>query len=270
MTILDTILKEKEKEVAALKERGESYPVSLPKKNIPSFYETFQNSKTMNIISEIKRASPSKGDINAGVDPVEQAMLYERNGAGAISVLTDSPFFKGTMEDLYAVREAVNLPILCKDFVIDRVQIDRAKAYGANIILLIVAALPKEQLKHLYDYAKTQGLEVLVEIHNEMELIIAREIGANIIGINNRDLKTFNVTLETTVRLAGLVEDPSILLISESGIQSREDAEKVRDSGAKGMLVGETLMRSEDIKRTIEDLKVPHVEVPGSALSRTY
>jgi indole-3-glycerol phosphate synthase len=270
MTILDTILKEKEKEVAALKEQGASYPASLPEKNVPSFYKTFHNSKTMNIIAEIKRASPSKGDINTGVDPVEQAKLYERNGAGAISVLTDSAFFKGTMEDLYAIREAVNLPILCKDFVIDRVQIDRAKAYGANIILLIVAALPKEQLKNLYDYAKAQGLEILVEVHNEMELIIAREIGANIIGINNRDLKTFNVTLETTVRLAGLVEDPSILLISESGIQSKEDAEKVRDCGAKGMLVGETLMRAEDIKKTMDDLKVSSAKLSGAALPSTY
>ncbi|MED1204989.1 indole-3-glycerol phosphate synthase TrpC [Heyndrickxia acidicola] len=258
MTILDTILKEKEKEVALLKEQGENYPEALPKKKIPSFYETFQQSKTMSIISEIKRASPSKGDINAGVDPVEQAKLYEENGAGAISVLTDQAFFKGTMDDLYAVRQAVSLPILCKDFVIDRVQIDRAKAYGANIILLIVAALPKEQLKSLYDYARSRDLEVLVEVHNEMELIVAREIGANIIGINNRDLKTFQVSLETTECLADLVEDPSILLISESGIQTRKDAEKVRDSGAKGLLVGETLMRSGDIKKTIEDLKVPY------------
>jgi indole-3-glycerol phosphate synthase len=258
MTILDTILKEKEKEVALLKAQGENYPEALPKQKIPSFYETFQQSKTMSIISEIKRASPSKGDINAGVDPVEQAKLYEENGAGAISVLTDQAFFKGTMDDLYAVRQAVSLPILCKDFVIDRVQIDRAKAYGANIILLIVAALPKEQLKSLYDYARSRDLEVLVEVHNEMELIVAREIGANIIGINNRDLKTFQVSLETTECLAGLVEDPSILLISESGIQTRKDAEKVRDSGAKGLLVGETLMRSGDIKKTIEDLKVPY------------
>src|SRR5699024_6952038 len=134
--------------------------------------------------------SPSKGPIQMKVDPVAQAKEYETLGAAAISVLTDQPFFNGTMDDLRAVREAVNIPILCKDFMIDKIQIDQAKAAGANIILLIVAALDHEQLTNLYAYAKELNLEVLVEVHNEDEMERALNLDATIIGINNRDLKT--------------------------------------------------------------------------------
>jgi len=213
-------------------------------------------SQAMNIIAEIKRASPSKGEINVGIDPVEQALQYAKYGAKAISVLTDSAFFKGSIEDLVAVRDAVDLPILCKDFIIEEIQIDRAKEYGANVVLLIAAALPKHRLSELYEYAYSQDLEVLLEIHNEPELIIALEIGAKIIGINNRDLKTFSVDLSVTQELAKLVNRDDILLIGESGIRKREDVEKMMQAGVKGVLVGETLMRSNNLKDTLADLKI--------------
>ena len=211
----------------------------------------------MSIISEIKRSSPSKGPIQMEVDPVSQAKKYESLGAAAISVLTDKTFFNGSMDDLRAVREAVDLPILCKDFMIDKVQIDQAKAAGANIILLIVAALDHETLTSLYSYAKALDLEVLVEVHNEDEMERALNLDAKIIGINNRDLKTFEVDLGTTEALATMVMDPETILISESGIRTRADVVEVESAGASVILVGETFMRSDDLSATFAELRVP-------------
>ena len=256
MTILDKIIKEKEKEVTALKSGDVHFPVTSNGK-IPTFREGVSGSSRMNVIAEIKRSSPSKGPIQMEVDPVSQAKEYEKSGAAAISVLTDQPFFKGTMDDLRAVREVVNLPILCKEFMIDQIQIDQAKAAGANIILLIVAALDHEELTSLYTYAKQLDLEVLVEVHNEDEMERALNLGANIIGINNRDLKTFEVDLETTEALAAMVTDPETILVSESGIRTREDVIQVEHAGASVILVGETFMRSDDLSATFEDLRVP-------------
>jgi indole-3-glycerol phosphate synthase len=191
------------------------------------------------------------------VDPISQAKAYESLGAAAISVLTDKPFFNGSMDDLRAVREAVDLPILCKDFMIDKVQIDHAKAAGANIILLIVAALDHEKLTSLYTYAKELDLEVLVEVHNEDEMERALNLDAKIIGINNRDLKTFEVDLGATEALAAMVMDPEIILVSESGIRTGADVVQVESAGASVILVGETFMRSDNLPATFEDLRVP-------------
>ncbi|WP_186575956.1 indole-3-glycerol phosphate synthase TrpC [Aquibacillus kalidii] len=255
MTILDDILLEKAKEVAHLKISYTPGKNSVDNLSV-SLYETFMQSERMNIIAEIKRASPSKGIINEGVDPVEQAKQYENYGAGTISVLTDQPFFKGTMEDLQAVREAVGLPILNKDFIVDEIQIDRAKDYGANVILLIAAALPKERLAELYKYATDYNLEVLFEVHNEEEMAIAKEIGANIIGINNRNLKTFEVDLAITEKLATMVDTDKTLLISESGFKTTEDVERIKKSGVRGILVGETMMRSSNLQETFDQLRL--------------
>lgn len=255
MSFLSNILIEKEKEVQLLKQQYQQHGRRKAEQE-KSMYQTFMESKTMNIIAEIKRASPSKGEINVGINPVEQAQAYAKYGAKAISVLTDSAFFKGSIEDLGAVRNAVDLPILCKDFIIEEIQIDRAKEYGANVILLIAAALPKHRLSELYEYAYSKDLEVLLEVHNETELMIALEIGANIIGINNRDLKTFTVDFSVTERLAKLVDRDDILLIGESGIRNREDVERMMHAGVKGVLVGETLMRSDNLKDTLADLKI--------------
>lgn len=254
MTILDEILKQKRIELTELIH----FPLlKHTEKTVPSFKERAAASESMNIIAEIKRASPSKGAIDLAVDPVEQAKMYERNGAAAISVLTDEKFFNGSLKDLRAVREAVNLPILCKDFIIDTLQIDHAKAAGASIILLIVAALSDEDLKKLHDYAGSLGLEVLVEVHDAEEMERALALGAEIIGINNRNLKTFEVDLTTTEKLAARVTGSDQLLISESGMRTREDVERARDAGAQAILVGETLMRSEDLAATFRDLQIP-------------
>ncbi|WP_160721092.1 indole-3-glycerol phosphate synthase TrpC [Bacillus sp. USDA818B3_A] len=254
-TILDRIIEQKKKEVLLLQDSKEIIQeAEYPKR---SFIEKLQTAKELSIIAEYKRASPSKGLINNGVEPEVQAAIYEKSGASAISVLTDSTFFKGSFSDLKAVREAVNLPILCKDFIISPVQIDVAAAHGANIILLIVAALEESHLQDLFQYAKAKGLEVLVEVHNQKELEIALKTGAKLIGVNNRDLKTFTVSLEVTEQLAEIVKNSGAYLISESGIHTEQDAERVRNAGAKGVLVGEALMVSQDIEASFLNLRLP-------------
>lgn len=255
MTILDEIIIEKKKEVEQL--LNQTFDQVAIDKKVKPFQQIVKDKSTMSVIAEIKRASPSKGMINQNVDPIKQAKIYAENGASAISVLTDTPFFKGSLDDLRAVREIVDIPILCKDFIIDTIQIDRAKAAGANIILLIAAALNESDLKNLYEYALKHDLEVLCEVHNEEEMERILNLSAKIIGINNRDLKTFHVDLDTTARLASMVTDPETILISESGIQTKEDVETVAKAGAKSILVGETLMRANNVAETIHHLQIP-------------
>lgn len=254
MTILEKILTEKRKEVEAL--RQQTFQPYTTNKRIKPFSEIVRTKTTMAIIAEIKRASPSKGMINAHVDPVKQALQYEENGASAISVLTDTPFFKGSMEDLRKVRQVVDVPILCKDFIIDPIQIDRAQAAGANIILLIAAALDDDTLTRLYTYARARELEVLCEVHhaNEMERVLA--IGATLIGINNRNLNTFEVDIQTTNTLATMVTNPETILISESGIQTKTDVTQIAEAGAQAILVGETLMREKDLTGKMKELQI--------------
>ncbi|WP_085993508.1 indole-3-glycerol phosphate synthase TrpC [Oceanobacillus senegalensis] len=254
MTILEKILREKENEIEKL--FNQTFEQTNQKAIVP-FKQRVLSADSISIISEIKRSSPSKGDIDMTVNPVEQAKKYEALGASAISVLTDQAFFNGTMDDLRAVRNNVNLPILCKDFIIDTVQIDLAKASGANIILLIVAALEDKDLVNLYDYAKNLNLEVLVEVHNEEEMERALKLNPDIIGINNRNLKTFEVDITTTERLASMVTNPDTVLISESGMKTKEDVTRARDAGAKAILVGETLMCATSLETTFGELKVP-------------
>ncbi|MGG0655818.1 indole-3-glycerol phosphate synthase TrpC [Rummeliibacillus pycnus] len=254
-TILDKIIAEKENEIQRLK--ALTFQQSFEPEKKPSLFELLKGANQLQIISEIKRASPSKGIINNGVNPVEQALQYEKAGAACISVLTDTPFFKGSFEDLKEVTQVVQIPVLCKDFIIDEIQIDYAKANGASVILLIVAALSKERLSSLYQYASEQDLEILVEVHDEQELQKALELNAKIIGINNRNLKTFEVDLQHTAAIAKHFPfHENRVLISESGIQSLDDANFVSDLGASAILVGEMLMRSGDIKTTLQSLKV--------------
>ena len=255
-TILDRIIHEKQKEVKKLREGN---PIKVAAKPKRSFIQKLQQAEEIVIISEFKRASPSKGLINGGVEPADQAARYEAAGASAISVLTDSTFFKGSFADLRAVREAVDLPILCKDFIIDSCQIDQAQAFGADIILLIVAALDEHTLIELYQYAMERDLEVLVEVHNQKELEKALNLGAQLIGVNNRDLNTFNVSLDVTGSLAKSIKDAGAFLISESGIHHKEDVERVRNAGANGILVGEALMKSPDLAKSFQDFRLPLV-----------
>lgn len=255
MTILQKILTKRAEDVSDLKEQKPSFQILAH--NRPSLYETLKKANTLQVISEVKRASPSKGDIAIDVDPIEQAKLYEHAGAACISVLTEPHFFKGSYEDLNAVATNVAIPVLCKDFIIDEVQIDYAKAAGASVILLIVAALDDEKLSTLHTYATAQGLEVLVEVHTEEELMRALQIDAKIIGVNNRNLKTFIVDLAHTKAIGELIQPYDVAFISESGIQSSEDAKLVASYNANAILVGETLMKSANVIDDLKSLQVP-------------
>ena len=210
-----------------------------------------------------KTASPSAGLITRDFDPVQIATRYEAAGANAISVLTDEKFFQGHLDHLRAVREAVELPILRKDFVLDDTQIYEASAAGADAILLIVAALTQAELLHLLDVASACQLDALVEVHTLGELDRALDADARIVGINNRNLGTFQVDLTTTETLSEQVP-AGVLLVSESGIRTAEDSRRLRGCGADAILVGETLMRSGDVAREITALKLEVVSADGS------
>lgn len=254
-TILDRILHEKKREIESLKAGQPNMKEnSFPRR---SFIQKLQMEEEIAIIAEFKRASPSKGNINTEADPAMQAKAYESNGASAISVLTDQTFFKGSHEDLRKIKAAVDVPVLCKDFIIDPIQIDAAAACGADLILLIAAAMDQAQLNELYQYAKSLDLEVLLEIHNREELDKALITGARLIGVNNRDLKTFNVSLSVVEELGPLVKKAGAYLISESGIHQKEDVERVRMAGANGILVGESLMKSKNVKERLESFRLP-------------
>lgn len=200
-----------------------------------------ENHKHLQVIGEVKRASPSLGAINMTVDVLAQAKSYETAGVSAISVLTDPVFFKGSIDDLRLVAQHVNVPVLNKDFIIDEKQIIRAVNNGATIVLLIVACLSEEKLKELYDYAISLGLEVLVEVHNADELEVAHRINAELIGVNNRNLKTFEVDIQNSLDLIAL-QEPTRFYISESGIKSPVEAARVAHD-FRAVLVGEALMR---------------------------
>ncbi|MFD1929627.1 indole-3-glycerol phosphate synthase TrpC [Sporosarcina siberiensis] len=259
MTILDDIIAQKRFEVAEM--RADDKVVHSRNILRPSLFKRLYEASHLQVIAEMKRASPSKGLIAGGANPVEQASAYFNAGAACISVLTDKTFFKGSFNDLAAVAEVVPIPLLCKDFMIDPIQIDRAKAAGASVILLIVAALNDEELTGLYSYATGLGLEVLVEVHDVEELKRALAVDAKLIGVNNRDLRTFEVDLARTEEISAVFPfGEQRVLISESGITGRVDAERISGMGAKAILVGETLMRSGTIEDTLRSMQV---EVTG-------
>ena len=208
----------------------------------------------ISIISEVKKASPSRGIISEDFRPTEQAKAYEEAGEDAISCLTEEHFFKGADKYLADIRASVNLPILRKDFIFDEYQIYEAKVLGADAVLLIAAILSEEELIKLSRLAASLGLFCLTEVHNEEELQKVVRCKCDIIGINNRDLKTFHVDLNTTKRLAKLVPYDAVL-VSESGMKNGNDIKEVKEYGADAVLIGETLMRSGDIKNTINELR---------------
>ena len=205
----------------------------------------------LGVIAEVKKASPSVGLIDPDFDPVRQAKRYLDGGASCLSILTDEKYFQGSLAYLSQISKFSDAPLLRKDFMIHEVQIHEAVVTGADAILLIVAALDDETLRRLYDEAKSFSLDVLVEVHDLREMERALELGADLIGVNNRNLKTFAVDLATTEQLAEEVPD-DVLLVSESGIKSLEDAQRVLDAGANAVLIGEALMRAHDPSREIE------------------
>jgi indole-3-glycerol phosphate synthase len=201
--------------------------------------------KTPAIIAEVKKASPSKGVLAADFDPARTAAAYERGGAAAVSVLTDGPFFQGSLGDLETARAAVSLPVIRKDFTIAESQIVEAAAHGADAILLIVAILSEREIRDFREAAARFGMAALVEVHSRQELDVAIAAGADLIGVNNRDLATFEVTLETSLRLAEHMP-AGALRVSESGIHDAADIARLRAAGYSAFLVGEHLMKSGD------------------------
>jgi indole-3-glycerol phosphate synthase len=213
-----------------------------------------KNPSGINVIAEFKRRSPSKGMIRAEADPVGIACDYQRGGAAAISVLTEEDYFDGALDDLRAVRRAVTVPLLRKDFVFDQYQIYESAAAGADALLLIVAALTDGELRSLRQLTEERlGMDALVEVHTSEELKRAEACGATLIGVNNRDLRTFTVSLETSVELARQA-NAGATLISESGLHTAEDLRRLQAHGYQGFLIGETLMRAEEPARALQAL----------------
>ncbi|MBA2433367.1 MAG: indole-3-glycerol phosphate synthase TrpC [Chthoniobacterales bacterium] len=245
MSRLDDILQVKREEIERLRPHHEELRrVALLRNDFRSLEAALQKPDHLALITEVKKASPSAGVIAENFEPVEIARNYARAGAEAISVLTDEQFFQGRLEYLSAIREAVSVPLLRKDFILEEVQIAESAAAGADAILLIVAALDDEQLVRLLDAAAIYQLDVLVEVHTLAELDRALETEARIIGINNRNLATFEVDLGVTESLSEQVP-PGVVLVSESGIRTADDIARVRACGVNAVLIGEALMRAQ-------------------------
>ncbi|MFD1676338.1 indole-3-glycerol phosphate synthase TrpC [Alicyclobacillus fodiniaquatilis] len=260
MSFLDTILETKRVEIALLKAEGVMAPVHGEGAH-RSLRSALLQRSTLGVIAEIKRKSPSKGVIQSSVDPVERAKTYAAAGATAISVLTDKVHFQGSIEDLIAVRQVVDIPVLRKDFIIDELQIDEAVAAGADAILLIAAALSPQRLRELSSYAQNLGLDVLLEVHDVDELDAALAAKPSVLGVNNRNLHTFEVDLATTERvIAALPHDT--LAISESGIFGTADARRMALTGARAVLVGELLMRHAKLADVANEVAALQVELP--------
>jgi indole-3-glycerol phosphate synthase len=265
MSILDEIIVTKRQEIAAAKVR---VPLEQLKETITTlgrprnFFNavTRKTGKPVNLIAEVKKASPSAGVIREDFDPVDIAKQYAAAGANALSVLTDEKYFQGKLEYIHAIRDVVKLPVLRKDFIVDPYQVYEARAAGADAILLIAECLETSELIDLQILATELNMTCLIEVHDLDNLMRVRDrvIGFphksySLLGINNRDLRTFKTDLGTTLRMAELVEDPKVL-VSESGIHSHADVKKLAEAGVSAMLVGESLMRSSDIGGKIREL----------------
>jgi indole-3-glycerol phosphate synthase len=253
-TILDKIVADKKLEVA--RSRREVPLAALKERAAGDKSRDFAGAlrgKDLKLIAEVKKASPSKGLLCPDFNPIQLARTYAQNGAAAISVLTETNYFQGRIEDLSAIRKAVNIPILRKDFIFDEYQVYESAAFGASAILLIMAILTPKKLEKLMSLSRKIGLDCLVEVHNEAELTSALLAGAEILGINNRDLNTFQTDLNVTRRLRMLVPDDGIV-VSESGISNKDDIKKMRECKVDAVLVGEALVTAPDIPAKMKEL----------------
>lgn len=256
-TILDRIVETKWREIAEAKARRSERELEQALAAAPpvrDFVAALDRPGEIRVIAEVKKASPSAGIIRADFDPVRTATTYTGHGAACISVLTDEEYFQGKLEYLSTIRAAVPIPLLRKEFILDRYQLLEARLAGADAVLLIAEILPDSRLKELHAQARELGLHVLVELHDAPELPRVLDCGAVLVGINNRDLRTFQTRLEHTLDL--LPKIPStVLVVSESGIKTKADLDRLRDAGARAVLVGESLMRSPDIGAALDALR---------------
>lgn len=250
---LAEIIATKHLEVEALIPRaGHLRAAALQRNDFRGFRAALDHGPSkLGLIAEVKKASPSVGLIDPDFDPIRQAGRYIDGGASCLSILTDEKYFQGSLGYLSKISEFSPIPLLRKDFTIHETQIHEAVIAGADAILLIVAALDDDLLRRLHDEAKSFQLDVLVEVHDLPEMERALELGADLIGINNRNLKTFEVDMSTTEKLADEAPD-DVILVSESGIKTHEDALRALNAGANALLIGETLMRADDPSRSIE------------------
>jgi indole-3-glycerol phosphate synthase len=274
MTILDEIVATKLREIEAAKgrlplpelraaakdappPRDFLAPLAKRSRNAPRAVghgtRSVPTARRLGLIAEVKKASPSKGVIRADFDPVKIALIYERHGADCLSVLTDEPYFQGSLEYLRLVRQAVQIPVLRKDFILDTYQLYEARAAGADAVLLIAECLDDCNLRKLHNECIDLGMTPLVELYEPGNLTRVLDAGATLIGVNNRDLRTFQTDLGHTLRLAGQVPDDCVL-VSESGINTRADVERLAAGGVDAMLVGESLMREPDIGAAVDRL----------------
>lgn len=254
-TILDDIVHHKREEVELLKR---SVPLSTVQNQAalaptPRDFQAALQAPGISLIAEVKRASPSKGLLRSDLDPVQFAVTYEENGAAAISVLTDQRYFQGSLANLRAVRQAVKGPVLRKDFIFDPYQVYEARAAGADAVLLITAILKDDALGNLYRLVNQLGMAALVEVHNAQELYRALKLSPRIVGINNRNLNTFKVSLNTTVNLVALLPQ-GVVSVAESGIHTAQDVVRLRHLGVDAMLVGESIVTAPDIGLKVLDL----------------
>jgi len=259
MSILEKIKAYKLEEIAERKKRTPREDVETAARNASPVRDFHGSLKAAHrdgrfaLIAEVKKASPSKGLIRADFDPPSIARAYERGGAACLSVLTDGPSFQGADEFLVAAREATSLPVLRKDFIFDRYQVAEARAMGADCVLIILAAVDDGAARELEAHVLSWGMDVLLEVHNEDELARALDLESPLIGINNRDLNTFETTLETSERLAKLVPQHKTI-VAESGIAVHADIERLAGAGIKTFLVGESLMRQADVEAATRKL----------------
>jgi indole-3-glycerol phosphate synthase len=252
--ILDQIVAVKHEEVARLKKAA---PLAQLQKAVGDFppardFRGAISRRSCAIIAEVKRSSPSKGRIRVDFDPVQIASIYQEHGAQAVSVLTDAQFFEGNGAYLTTIKKSISLPLLRKDFIIDPYQIYETRILGADALLLIVAILEQRQLQEYCELAEQLGLAALVEVHTKQELAKALAAGAEIIGINNRDLMTFSTDLKKTIELAPMIPKGKIV-VAESGIETRKDIELLMGAGVHCFLIGETLMRAKDIGKKLRE-----------------
>ncbi len=255
-SVLDRIVAHKRREIEAAKAARPPDTLRSVTKAAPpprGFFEALAAPGGIHLIAEVKKASPSKGVIRENFDPIEIAHVYQRHGATCLSVLTDKEFFQGSLDNLRRVRQAVDLPLLRKDFILDRYQLLEARAAGADAVLLIAECLDDCGLRSLHREAVEEGLDPLVELYDPANLDRVLEAGATLIGINNRNLHTFETRLEHTLELREKIP-PECLVVGESGIRTREDVLRLQSAGVQAMLVGEHLMASSDIGCAVDAL----------------